>query len=122
MNKIRVEIKSNTVRERVTKYLNTIYKFHKLTDTEILIVAEFIISYYDIAANFKEASQARVAINKLLFDTDSRKKLQSRLNLKEEVFNNYMSKFRKKRVIVDDMLNPNYIPPPGKFILELNFS
>jgi len=120
--RISVEIKSATTKERVTKYLNTIYKFHKLTDTEITIVVEFILSYYEISNTFKEGSNPRILINKLLFDTDNRKKLQDSLGLKEEVFNNYMSKFRKKGVLVDDMLNPNYIPPPGIFALELNFT
>jgi len=120
--RISVEIKSSTPKERVTKYLNTIYKFHKLTDTEITIVVEFILSYYEIADTFKKGTNTRVLINKLLFDTDNRKKLQETLGLKEEVFNNYMSKFRKKGVLVDDMLNPNFIPPPGIFALELNFT
>jgi len=121
MNKITVELKSDTTKERVTKYLHTLYKFHKLTDTEISIVVEFTLAYYKIADTFKEGTNSRHLINKLLFDTDSRKQLQESLNLKEDVFNNYLSKFRKKKVIVDNMLNPNYIPPPGKFTLELKF-
>ena len=121
MNKIEVVIQSTTAKERVFKYLNTIYKFHKLTDKEIDIVVEFILSYYEISGTFKEAGKSRELINKLLFDTDNRKILQKKLDLKEELFNNYLSKFRKKGVLINDMLNPNYIPPPGKFILELKF-
>lgn len=121
MNKIGVTIKSASTKERVSKYLNTIYKFHKLTDKEIDIVVEFILTYYEISVTFKEASKSTKLINKLLFDTDNRKMLQQKLGLKEEVFNNYLSKFRKKGVLINDMLNPSYIPPAGKFTLELNF-
>lgn len=120
MKKITIPIVSDDARTRVLQFLGIIHKFHKLTDKEINIVVEFILQYYDISQSLRNPEDAET-INKLLFATESRKVLQQNLGIKEDVFNNYLSKLRKKGVLVSGKLNPNYIPPHEKFSLEFNF-
>jgi len=41
-----------------------------------------------------------------IFSTDIRKEMRSNLDIKEEIFNNILSKFRKTKILVDNRLNP----------------
>jgi len=117
---IEITIPSANAKQRILRYLNTIYKFHKLTDKEIEIVVELIIQYYKVSQTLRDPKDI-ATLSKLLFSTEVRKEIRDTLGIKEDVFNNYISKLRKKGVVVSDTLNPNYIPPYGKFALTLNF-
>jgi len=119
MRVIPIPIKSSSIEQRVKLYLETIYKFHKLTDKEVLILIEFIVKYYEIITKYPVHDAELV--NKLLFDIDVRKKIRTKLNIKPGVFENYLTSFRKRGVIVEKGLNPAYIPPKEPFKLEITF-
>jgi hypothetical protein len=96
-----------------------LYKFHKLTEKEVDIVVELIIKYYEITTRYPVYDKDLVS--KLLFDVDVKRHIKEKYNIKDPVLQNYMTTFRKKKVIIDGLLNPNYIPPKEQFELKFVF-
>ena len=111
MKQIPITIKSVDTKDRLVKFLNIIHKFHNLTSKEIAILVEFIVEYYAI----KKKVTDNELLNKLLFDHTVKRKIGTRLNIKDSVFQNYLTVFRQKGVIKDNALNTSYIPPEEPF-------
>ena len=119
MRVINIPIKSNSLEDKVRKYLEFTYKFHKLTSRETDILVVFIKKYYTLYNKYKDID-ANLA-DKLLFDKDNKKEIRDELNIRASVFQNYLTIFRKKDVIVKGKLNRSYIPPLDPFELRLKF-
>lgn len=54
--------------------------------------------------------KSKVLIDELLFNTQTRKKIQREMGIKSCAFNNLLTALRKKNMIVDNSLNPKIIP------------
>lgn len=115
---ITIPIKTKDKRDRIEKYLEVLYKFHKLTDKEIQLLVELIIIYTDLRDNHGE----EIATT-LLFHVDNKNKIRKNLNnMNSSVFHNYLSYLRKKAVIKGKSINPVFIPPVEDFKLIISFS
>lgn len=117
MKSIPIQIKSSNLEDRVRKYLKLLHHFHGLTEKEIEILVELILKYYDITSKVNDAKM----INTLLFSVDTKREIKKKLNIKDPVFQNYMTTFRKKKVITDSGLNLSYIPPREQFEIKFLF-
>ena len=111
--------KATTLEGRIRLYLGVLYKFHKLTDKETDIVIDLIVKYYDIITKYPVHDEE--LINKLLFNIDVKKEIKQKHNLKDAVFQNYMTIFRKKGIIKDKGLNKYFIPPMDPFEIKMIF-
>lgn len=115
-----IKIKSTSKEDRIKKYLDVIYKFHKLTDKEIDILVELVLAYQNIQAKYPTVTDTDL-FNKLLFDTANKKEVRDRLQIKDSVFQNYLTVFRKKGVIKDNKLVVHFIPAVEPFDLIFKF-
>lgn len=113
-------VKSSTHEGRIRKYLHIIYNFHKLTDKEIDILVELIVNYQLIELKYPTVKDPEL-FNRLLFDPTVTKKIKEKLQIKDSIFQNYMTTFRRKKVIEGRVLNPNFIPPKETFDLTFRF-
>ena len=60
---------------------------------------------------------------KLIFDYDTKMEIRSKLQLSDASMNNNLSALRKKGVIENNKVNPNYVVlPENKFILGFKFN
>ena len=90
-----VNLKETSKEGAILLHLNLLYKFHKLTDREIDIFI-VLVKYYLIALKkykHKEAA-AKLFMNQ--------KVMSEELGIKDQVFKNYLSALRKKRVLLPD--------------------
>lgn len=117
MKTIPVVIKSVSIVDRLKKYLNITYKLHNLTDKEQEVLINFIIEYYEISKNVKDPKM----VNIVLFDKDTKEKLAKKMKIQKGVFDNYLSTFRRKNVIIDNNLNPSFVPPQEAFEIAFRF-
>lgn len=115
-----IKIKSSSLEDKIKKYLEVIYKFHKLTDKEIDILIVLVLCYYEIQTKYASTNDTDL-FNKLLFDVDSKKKIREKLQIKDSVFQNYLTVFRKKGVIKDNKLVVHFIPAIEPFDLIFKF-
>jgi hypothetical protein len=120
MKSIPITIKTTSQEDRLKKYLNVLYKFHKITDKEMTIFLELVYKFYDIQRRLNNTQDTK-SINKLLFDLESKQEIQQKLNIKDAVFQNYMTVFRKKGVILNNQIHPLLVPPAGEFTLAIKF-
>jgi hypothetical protein len=115
-----IKIKSSSNEDKIRKYLEVIYKFHKLTDKEIAILVELVLQYQEIQTKYASTKDTDL-FNKLLFDVDVKKKIKEKLQIKDSVFQNYLTVFRKKGVIKDNKLVVHFIPAIEPFDLIIKF-
>ena len=115
-----IVIKSSSKETRIKKYLDIIHEFHRLTDKEVSILVELVLSYQEFQIKYPTVTDPEL-INKIVFDTDNTKKIREKLSIKEGVFHNYLTLFRKKGVIKDGKLSIHYIPPIESFYLTFKF-
>lgn len=117
MKSIPIQIKSSNLEDRVRKYLKLLHHFHGLTDKELDILVELILKYYEITTKVTDIKM----VNQLLFSVDTKREIKKKLNIKDPVFQNYMTAFRKKQVIKDSGINLSYIPPREQFEIKFLF-
>lgn len=98
-----------TALDRYKKYLQIVSLLMKkpLTDLEITILDEFYHASYGVIT------------------TESRRTVRENVNLSSENLNNYILKLRKRKVIIDDRINPNLliaIPETETFDIHLKLA
>lgn len=119
MRVVTIPIKSTDQKDKVRKFLEFTYKFHKLTDKELDILLVFVMKFYSLLHKYKGVDLG--LINKLLFDVEAKKEIREELKIREDVFANYLTIFRRKGVIKGKILNSSYLPPEEPFELHLKF-
>lgn len=95
--------------------------FHNLTDREIEIMTSFLFYRYELSKVISDET----VLNQVLMGEDTRKKIREDCNIGVTNFQVIMSKLRKSKVIVDNRINPKFIPSltedKGNFKLLLLF-
>jgi predicted RNA binding protein with dsRBD fold (UPF0201 family) len=119
MRIVTIPVKSTSQKDKVRKFLEFTYKFHKLTDKELDILLVFVMKFYSLLHKYN--TKDLDLVNKLLFDVDIKKEIREELGIREGVFDNYLTIFRKKGVIKGKTLNPSYLPPEEPFELHFKF-
>ena len=93
--------------------------FHGLTDREIDIIACFAKERYELS----KAISDEALLNKVVMNEDTKKKVREECGVTLPHFQVIMSKLKKSKVIVDNKINPKFIPnfKPGENAFQLLF-
>lgn len=93
--------------------------FHGLTDREIDIVACFIKERYELS----KAVTDEALLDKIVMNDDTKRKIREECNVSLPHFQVIMSKLKKNKVVIDNRLNPHFIPnfKPGDTTFSVLF-
>lgn len=80
--------------------------FHKLTNREIDIITAFVKERYRLSKLVSDND----LLDKVLMSEDTRRKIREECNINLAHFQVILSKFKKQGIIIDDKINPKYIP------------
>lgn len=80
--------------------------FHHLTDREIDVATAFVKERY----NLSKVIQDEGILDKVTMSEDTKKKVREECNITLAHFQVIMGKLRRSKVIVDNKLNPRFIP------------
>ena len=96
--------------------------FHGLTNREIEVVAAFTRQRYNLSKVIKDST----LLDKVVMGEDIRRQVKEECGLSVPYFQVIMGKLRDNKLIVDNKLNPKYIPnvieEDGNFKLLLLFN
>ena len=96
--------------------------YHGLTDREMDIAAAFLLKRYELS---KVISDTNI-LESVLMNEDTKREIREMVDIGHQHFQVIMSKLRKTKVIIDNRLNPRFIPnvkeENGSFKLLLLFS
>lgn len=88
------------------KWVEITKPFHYLTGQQQNVLALFLFHHY----NYKQDITNQKILWKIIFDYDTKMLIKEELNLKDAGFQNIMHQLRKKGIIIDNKINPNFIP------------
>lgn len=104
------------------QWLVFLLPYHNLTDREIDVAAAFLKKRYELS---KVISDVNI-LDSVLMNEDTKRDIREGCDIKLPHFQVIMSKLRKSKVIIDNRLNPKFIPnvkeDNGNFKLLLLFS
>lgn len=83
--------------------------FHRLTDREIDVITAFTYERYQLS---KVVSDNDI-LDKVVMSEDTKKKVRQTCNITLAHFQVIMGKLRKNQVIIDNKINPRFIPNIG---------
>ena len=113
-----IKIPVTSRKDTIHKYLKVLYQFHKMTDKEIEITTELIDTY----SSFRDKYDKELA-DKLIFSVETKNEMRQRLgDMADPLFQNYLSNLRRKKVIVNKAIAPQYLPPTKDFKLVIEFN
>lgn len=95
--------------------------FHSLTDREIQVASALVKQRYNLSKVIKDDT----ILDKVVMSEDTKRVIRTECNISLQHFQVIMGKLRKSKVIVDNKINPRFIPnlveEQGSFRLLLNF-
>lgn len=104
-----------------TYWLNFLKPFHQLTTREIEIVATFLKIRYELSKSILDTN----ILDTVLMSKDVKNRIRKECNMTTSIFQVILTKLKKKKIIIDNKINPKFIPnikeENGKFILLLYF-
>lgn len=80
--------------------------FHNLTDREMDVVACLLKHRYELSKVITDAN----ILDKVLMGEDTRKKIREECKITLSYFQVIMAKLKKNKIIVDNRINPRFIP------------
>lgn len=80
--------------------------FHKLTNREIDVIASFVKQRYFLSKVIKDDE----ILERVLMSEDTKRKVREECNITLPHFQVIMGKLRKNQVIIDNRINPRFIP------------
>lgn len=96
--------------------------YHNLTEREMDVAAAFLLKRFELS---KVISDVNI-LNSVLMNEDTKRQIRESLDIKHPHFQVIMGKLRKAKVIVDNRINPRFIPSVkeenGNFKLLLLFT
>jgi hypothetical protein len=96
--------------------------YHNLTDREMDIAAAFLLKRYELS---KVISDTNI-LESVLMSDDTKRGIREACDVKHQHFQVIMSKLRKAKIIIDNKINPRFIPnvkeENGNFKLLLLFT
>ena len=79
---------------------------HKLTGREIDVIASFVKQRYELSKVIKDSD----ILERVTMSEDTKKKVREDCNMSLAHFQVIMGKLRKNKVIIDNKINPRFIP------------
>lgn len=102
-------------------WLEFLRPFHNLTDREIQIAAALIKHRYELSKVIKDDN----ILDKVVMSEDTKRTVREECEMSLPHFQVIMGKLRKNQIIIDNKINPRFIPnvveEQGSFRLLLNF-
>ena len=93
--------------EKFFKYWFEFLKpFHNLTNREIEVISSFVKHRYKLSLNITSEE----LLNKVLMSEETKKSVREDCGITSSHFQVIMSKLREKKIIIDDKINPKFIP------------
>lgn len=80
--------------------------FHHLTDREMDVVSSFIKQRYELSKVITDSD----VLDRVVMSEDTKRKVREECDITLPHFQIIMSKLRKNKVIIDNKINPRYIP------------
>ncbi len=80
--------------------------FHKLTDREIDVITSFTYERFLLSKVILDSD----VLDKVVMSEDTKKKVREESNITLAHFQVIMGKLRKNRVIINNKINPKFIP------------
>lgn len=80
--------------------------FHHLTDRESEVIVALLNERYELSKVINDSE----ILDKVLMSEDSKRKIREECDITLPHFQIVMSKLRKNKVIIDNKINPRYIP------------
>jgi hypothetical protein len=93
-------------KELFKKWLSITHQFHKLKPQEEDILALFLYYHYKL----KQEITNNKILWKVLFDYDTKNDIKKELGIKDQAMQNALTAFRKKKIIVDNVISKAVIP------------
>lgn len=95
--------------------------FHKLTEREIDVITSLVKQRYELSKVIKDDK----ILDRVTMSEDTKRKVREECNMTLPHFQVIMGKLRKSKVIIDNKINPRFIPnireDSGTFQLLLLF-
>lgn len=95
--------------------------FHKLTEREIDVITSLVKQRYELSRVIKDDE----ILDRVTMSEDTKRKVREECNMTLPHFQVIMGKLRKSKVIIDNKINPRFIPnireDSGTFQLLLLF-
>lgn len=95
--------------------------FHKLTEREIDVITSLVKQRYELSKVIKDDE----ILDRVTMNEDTKRKVREECNMTLPHFQVIMGKLRKSKVIIDNKINPRFIPnireDSGTFQLLLLF-
>lgn len=79
---------------------------HKLTDREIDVISSFAAQRYELSKVIQDTE----ILDRYTMNSDTKKKVREECGISLQNFQVIMSNLRKHEVIIDNKINPKYIP------------
>lgn len=80
--------------------------FHNLTEREMDVITSFVKQRYELSKVIKDNE----ILDKVTMSEDTKKKVREECDISLPHFQVIMGKLRKNKVIIDEKINPRYIP------------
>lgn len=80
--------------------------FHHLTEREIDVITSFVKQRYELSKVITDSD----ILDKVTMSEDTKRKVREECGITLPHFQIVMSKLRKNKVIIDNKINPRYIP------------
>ena len=80
--------------------------FHHLTDREMDVITSFVKQRYELSKVITDSD----VLDRVVMSEDTKRKVREECGITLPHFQIVMSKLRKNKVIVDNKINPRYIP------------
>ena len=116
-----INLNTDNRREAITVYLSLLHRFHKLSERELEVTVELLLAYFEYLDIYKNEA----AVFKLYTERASREAIIKKLGITNQVFRNYLTTLKKKKVLQEGMkLNKVLIPilEGGKYVLKINIA
>lgn len=98
-----------------------LYPFHKLTAREIDVITSLVKQRYELSKVITDEE----VLDRVVMSEDTKRKVREECNITLPHFQVIMGKLRKNNVIIDNKINPKFIPnvkeENGNFKLLLLF-
>jgi hypothetical protein len=94
------------LKRAIQYYLMLTKPMHKLTNKKIILLTEILYLYAVERKNFKREKDTW----RTVFDAENRHNIRTKLDMGKQVFENYLTEFRKEGIIVNNTVAPAYNP------------
>lgn len=116
-----INIPTKTLERFFRLWLDFTKPLHKLTEKEIKVTACILKYRHELSQKISDP----VLLNEILLNVDSRTKIREECDVSLQYFQVMLGELRKKKVIVNNTINPKFIPnfnvEEKKFKLLLHF-